>query len=488
MVLKTKKHPATQSAASPFSAWRFRPTTQKGRSLNVEAESDRARVIFCEAFRALHRKAQVFSLDGRFSSRTRLTHSLEVSQIGRYLAQLILDDMSADAKQACGIAGSEEAFQVFVETACLVHDIGNPPFGHFGELAIKHWFDRRGEELRHRLCDGASKKEDEFNRLFKDFVEFDGNPQGFRIMTRLLWTTDEYGLNLTATQLASAIKYYCAPSEINSESPRLKKAGYFQTEAQIAEKIREVLGIEEFGRHPAAYVMEAADDIAYCLSDLEDAIANGLMTEKLVLDDIKAAVVSNFELTPFRQFLPEPNSDGVYGLGAFLGFRVGAVNYAVKSLACVFNERLTSFMSGSERPLSDMKPEVSALLAHLKSMAGRFIYCSPEVLRNEVVGSRVISGILDAFEDIIYAKRERFECMMSGRSRDDDGNHISVEHALLRQIPDGYVRSYRHAVQALAGKHQALQEWSFRAHMIVDFVAGLTDTQALEFYRLISAR
>ena len=117
-----------------ITTWRFRVTSEVGRTLAIEASSDRSRIVFCEAFRQLHRKAQVFSLEAAGSARTRLTHSLEVAQIGRYLTQVVFEIADPAVLRAHNIDDKGDIAQSFVESACLVHDIGNPPFGHFGEL------------------------------------------------------------------------------------------------------------------------------------------------------------------------------------------------------------------------------------------------------------------------------------------------------------------------------------------------------------------
>jgi dGTPase len=141
-----------------ISPWRFRVTSQSGRTIAVEASSDRSRIVFSEAFRQLHRKAQVFSLDDAGSARTRLTHSLEVAQIGRYLTQAFFEAADPSVLSKYDLQGSGDIVQSFVESACLVHDIGNPPFGHFGEVAIRHWFERKMDDLERAWCDGSQTR------------------------------------------------------------------------------------------------------------------------------------------------------------------------------------------------------------------------------------------------------------------------------------------------------------------------------------------
>lgn len=184
-------------------------------------ESDRARVLYSTAFRRLQGKTQVFPLDENAAIRTRLTHTLEVAHVGKHLASSVLERLEDEGRlEKVGLAGQYGiAFVAVVEVACLLHDIGNPPFGHFGEVAIKWWFSQY-----------VPAKNMDPDVLF-DLTHFDGNPQGFRIATRLSGKHTKSGLNLTYVQLASMLKYIGFPKDIGSPCT-LSKAGAFQTESE----------------------------------------------------------------------------------------------------------------------------------------------------------------------------------------------------------------------------------------------------------------
>lgn len=209
---------------------RRRDTTFPGRGIIVEAESDRSRLIFSAPFRRLQQKAQVFSLEPNAAVRSRLTHSIEVSQIGRFLSdkisQWLLDTNQITEEQS-------KAYVTFVEVACLMHDIGNPPFGHFGEAAISQWFKDNGKNLLDKTLDPVALSiPKNVEQVLGDFLEFDGNSQGLRIVSLLQWNNDEYGLNLTYTSLAAYLKYLRPPrgtpfSGSNSKPKFTKKAGFF---------------------------------------------------------------------------------------------------------------------------------------------------------------------------------------------------------------------------------------------------------------------
>ncbi len=430
----------------------------------------------------------MFSLEGDASVRTRLTHSLEVAQIGRFLAQVILQKLSKTDRQTLGFTDMEEPFQLFVETACLVHDIGNPPFGHFGERAIKHWFDRNENQLMESWLGSkpSRKRRDEAQKLFKDFLNFDGNPQGLRVLTRLDWSIDEHGLNLTGTQLATTMKYVCDPSGINSANRLTKKAGFFYTERQIVDCIHMNLGLEKGARHPLAYLMEAADDIAYCLSDIEDAIEKGLFDEERVLTEIDRKLATRSDLADYRKLMPERLTDGEPRIGALLIFRTGMITKIVEEAATSFIEMHQDFIQGTQPPLIEAVPRAHAMLTVLNDIARDQIYKSKLVLQNEIIGSRVLTGILDAYMPLMLASFDRLTAARDGRDIDTDERQLSVENSLCSQFPKKLLRVYDHHVKQVSHDERSFWEPFYRMHLIVDFVSGMTDHFALDFFRLIS--
>lgn len=228
-----------------------------------EFYSDKSRILFASSFRRLMQKAQVFSLETNSSVRNRLTHSLEVSDIGRTLARNTGNKLFL-AKE---IENDEiEQIQTIVECACLVHDIGNPPFGHFGEDAIKKWFSVNGRELYNSSANEPILTGTELN---EDISHFDGNQQGFRILTKLHAETDKHSLNLTFATLLASIKY---PHFLNigKKGKFSKKIGIFDVDVHVYKSICDSIKKEENKRYFLSYLMELADDICYSLSDIAD--------------------------------------------------------------------------------------------------------------------------------------------------------------------------------------------------------------------------
>jgi len=475
-----------------LSPTRFRRSTTNATSILLHAESDRGRLLFCPAFRRLQQKAQVFSLESNAAVRSRLTHSLEVSQMGRYISDKIsigLIDRGLATPEECA------ALTTFVETACLMHDIGNPPFGHFGEAAISHWFRVNGEQVIEASCNLAHHPDELENSILKkmlaDFYEFDGNPQGIRVVTKLQRNSDAYGLNLTITTIASYLKYNRmsgAPGD--STKPFTKKCGYFSTEAEMISKVREEFKYTQPQRFPLAYIMEAADDIAYCISDLEDSIEKGLVAKNNALQEI-------YE----RWQIQGPYSDTSYdSINEILDRAVCDINFTYTDFRTSLNRTLAEFsacqyLSNHEEILSGsciaLIPEDSSagrILQTLKDYCREKVYRHEKVQMVELAGYRAIYGMLDQFKCLLEASESRFSCAMKYKTKDKEGNPIIIENKLLSIFPKNYKLVYEEHKEQLDKNdpnHTQL-EWILRAHLVTDFISGMTDDFALKTYQILN--
>lgn len=253
--------------------------------LRTEFEKDYHRIIGSASFRRLQDKTQVFPLDKSDFVRTRLTHSLEVSSFAKSLGQNISKKILLDIKDE----GFQESYQADVcdilQCAGLLHDIGNPPFGHFGETVIRQWFLKN---LGRFTYNGRSLIEVLSQQMKEDLFNFEGNTQALRLVTKLHYLVDANGMNLTKGLLGTIIKYPVSSLEINKDSGNIKdkKMGYYYAEREIFADIQEALGT--YGeRHPLAYVLEAADDIAYRTADIEDAFKKGCITYGQLVQELK---------------------------------------------------------------------------------------------------------------------------------------------------------------------------------------------------------
>jgi dGTPase len=484
-----------------LSSERFRPSVVRGRDLIAESESDRGRLLFCAAFRRLQQKAQVFSMEQNAAVRSRLTHSFEVSQIGRYIADQVTKEL---AKKE--LASTEECRAIvnFVETACLMHDIGNPPFGHFGEAAIQKWFSDNGDEAIKESC-GDGKESNGLGSLDKkaikalaDFKQFDGNPQGLRIVSRLQWNSDEYGLNLTKTTLASYLKYIRSSDldcNISINSKFTKKCGFFITEEDLVKEIWRYLGYESAQRFPLAYIMEAADDIAYCISDLEDSIEKGLLQENEALTDIyKQWITLNPKndttcdlITTALKFASEGKNDKGDDF-TYTDFRTSINRVLVFYAAEKYINQHDEVLAGRLDALLAENSGAGIMLNVLKSYCRSKVYCHESVQRIELAGYAAIYGLLKHFSCLLHCSEKRFKASLDYENKDDLGNLIILEKKLLALFPDRYIKVYKHSLIALdpTNSEYKFLEWNARAHLIVDYISGMTDDYAMTTFRELS--
>ncbi len=472
---------------------RIRSSSVKHTNLVENAESDRGRVLYSAAFRRLQQKAQVFSLEPNAAVRSRLTHSLEVSQVGRYISDKIIEKS--------GISHSEisRSLAIFVETACLAHDIGNPPFGHFGEAAIQEWFKENGNNL----IKNSIKKEDKAEELLHDFIEFDGNPQGLRILSKLQWNNDEYGLNLTTTSLLSCIKYLrCAGGE-KTENLLHKKAGYFLSEENLVQQLWEKHNIdnEKPSRFPLAAIMEAADDISYCISDLEDSI------EKSVVSLYHSAKWIEKEWKLWKEKKPQDTAETIFyeidGIISKISSTWGSDLFEVSNYTFTdFRTSVTRFLVDfaarnfiqlieSDELVTTLLPEkssASAFLEILKNYCREHVYCNENVELIEYAGYTAISGLLDIFKPLLSCDKDRFRCALNSKSKDNNNQRIVLEKKLLRLFPEKHIKAYNFFSESptLRNFTEEENEWLARAHLIVDFLSGMTDDYSIELYRTLS--
>lgn len=266
----------------------------------TEHERDYDRILFSAPVRRLADKTQVFPLDEDDSVHTRLTHSHEVSNLARSIGVNLAFNLTVFP----GDIAAERNVPAVLAAAGLAHDLGNPPFGHQGEASIQDWFRQRQAEVFPEGC-GLTET------MRQDFLRFEGNAQTLRLLTRLQILNDDYGLNVTCGTLAALMKYTVGSSSADKGEKLAgrRKPGFFESERHIVEQIWEETGLSEGVRHPLTYIMEASDDIAYCVIDTEDAVKKGLVSYKDVLafihDECGADALVNSVLSKSERRYPE---------------------------------------------------------------------------------------------------------------------------------------------------------------------------------------
>lgn len=411
-------------------------------------EVDYDRIIFSSAFRSLQDKTQVIPLSKTDFVHTRLTHSLEVSVVGRSLGRLVGAEVLNKYPYLSEELGyTVNDFGAIVAAASLAHDIGNPPFGHSGEKAIGDFFSR-GK--------GLVYKESLTDKEWQDLIEFEGNANGFSLLTKSR-PGIEGGLRISYATLGAFMKY---PKESLPKKPTRdvcdKKYGFFQSDKEAFIDVASELGLlmkdrleTGFYRHPLAYLVEAADDICYTIIDFEDGINLGWIPEEHALEFLIKIVQNSINSQKYAQLTSK--EDRVSYLRAL-------------AIGSLINEVTRVFVENEERILAGDFPfaltEKCAFVAQMKdviSVSINNVYQSKEVIEKEVVGYQVIHTLLEhfctAYNNHYYGEETHYDLL------------------ILKLLPEKY-----------RGESDSVYE---RLMNICHFVSMLTDGKALELYRAI---
>jgi dGTPase len=361
---------------------------EPGRS---EFQRDYDRIIFSSAFRRLQDKTQVFPLAQSDYVRTRLTHSLEASCVGRSLGSMVGAEILEKHPVLKQNGYTEADFGSIVATACLAHDIGNPPFGHGGESAIQDWFkfDERAKVFLDEL-DSEAKKE--------DFKRLEGNAQGFRILVRLQNDNENGGLQLTCATLAAFTKYPCGSSVSGQadSSPRWKKHGFFQDDRKWFEEVASETGLlclcegEVWARHPLAYLVEAADDICYRIVDAEDGYRTGYISYEDLTERFERIVDNTEKIKRAKAMSADRQIEYL---------RAVAINKVIQQVAKKFMEAEPDFLAGRFGDNLLGYTDAGKILKDLKQLAREKAYKAGPVVQIEAAGFNVLGELISRFAE-----------------------------------------------------------------------------------------
>jgi len=466
-----------------FDSKRFSPE-----KTNVEVEtslsSDKSRVIFSSSFRRLQQKAQVFGLETNASVRSRLTHTLEVSNTGSLLAKKIADQLikKGSLKEELRVP-----FIDITETCCLLHDIGNPPFGHFGEAAIKKWFDLNWINIYSKMSSKESSliEPELSNSLINDFLYFDGNPQGLRICLRLgglPLDEDCVGLNLTFSQILASVKYNNNPDDV--KNGKSSKAGFFHSEAKKIEEIKEFFDWPH--RFPITYIMEAADDISYCLSDIEDGIEKGIITPAIFFEKLfSEEIIKNFNYKKFEVEETKKNTKH-----DFFIFKIKLCRSLINIASNLYIKNEDLIQKGCLKDLIKEDTDAYGILKALKNFSRKYLFRSKEAENIELAGYKIILGLLESFRPLLELSHEDFQDLVKAKRELTplENKKLDMEWRLYNRLPDKHCIAYHNTITQMDLKDKTFcyLEWYNRAHLVVDYISGMTDTYALETYRLLN--
>ncbi|PHV72210.1 deoxyguanosinetriphosphate triphosphohydrolase [Sporanaerobium hydrogeniformans] len=440
-----------------------------------EFDKDYDRIIASSSVRRLQDKAQVFPLQENDFTRTRLTHSLEASAIARSFGLAIGEKLVEKGE----FSEVKQIYQLssLLAVAGLIHDLGNPPFGHYGEDIIRKWFTKWfhsvefnefNEEYRRK-----NKKDSITEQEKEDFIRFEGNAQTLRIISKLQFMNDQYGVNFTYATMATIMKY---PWKSTDSRARVKnKFGFFVAEHNVANKIFEKTGIDK-GRHAATYLLEASDDIAYLLADVEDGVKKGIIDWDLTYKNIKEALKNEEQLKEIFKELDEKNKKAEENMvpGSSL---ISMQNFKVAMQGILFVDCRNTFMEYYDDIMNckfegDLlgKGKVSNLVKQLQEVTRQTCFIDREVLTLELVGENVIEGLLDRFvAAIAFSEKEPSAKVKEGK--------------LYKLISDNFI--YICKLNEEGKPEKTFENFTLydKLILITDFITGMTDSYAVNLYK-----
>ncbi|WP_417784972.1 deoxyguanosinetriphosphate triphosphohydrolase [Tenacibaculum sp.] len=430
---------------------RFGDTQKRERAQQDETrlgfEVDFDRIIFSSAFRSLQDKTQVIPLSKTDFVHTRLTHSLEVSVVGRTLGRRVGKELLERHPHLKELGYTFNDFGAIVAAASVMHDIGNPPFGHSGEKAIGEYF-KTGKGLQYK---------DQLTDLeYQDLIDFEGNANGFKILTENREGI-QGGLRLSYATLGAFLKY---PKESLPKKPTKhivdKKYGFFQSEKDAFLDVVQDLGLLKkesegvsYYRHPLAYLVEAADDICYTIIDFEDGINLGLIEEDYALEYMIKLVKDTIDSKKYHSL--QHTKDRVSYLRAL------AIGVLINEAVAIFLDNEEAILNGTfDKGLLD-KCKYEAQINDIIKISVDKIYRSKEVVEKEVAGYKIIADLLDVF---VTALNNKF-----------DNKQSNYDKLVLNLIPQEYQ-------QDKASLYDRIMQ-------ISSYVAGLSDGYAIRLHRKI---
>ena len=364
-------------------------------------EVDYDRIIFSSAFRSLQDKTQVIPLSRTDFVHTRLTHSLEVSVVGRSLGRLAGKRILEKHPHLTNIHGYQmNDFGAIVAAAALAHDIGNPPFGHSGEKAIGEYFS---------IGNGKRFEEELTPREYQDLKKFEGNANGFKFLTESRPGIPG-GIRLSYATLGAFMKY---PKESLPEKPSShiadKKFGVFQSEKAFFEEVASELGLipvgkgqeQRYVRHPLAFLVEAADDICYTIIDFEDGINLGLIEEEYALEYLIKLVKDTIDTSKYQNLVTRADRLGY--------LRALAINTLIKEAVEIFLQNEDAILAGEFHQALFEKSRYEAQISDIIRISIDKIYQSEEVISKEIAGYQMLSHLLDTFTQALLPPKDQPE-------------------------------------------------------------------------------
>lgn len=451
----------------------------KNSDLRSEFEKDYHRIIGSASFRRLQDKTQVFPLDQSDFIRTRLTHSLEVSSFAKSLGQNIGENILLYKKDAGFTPRMKEDICSILQCAGLIHDIGNPPFGHFGELAIREWFERNLPVLKFH---GKPIDEVLTERMRQDLYHFEGNAQALRLVSKLHFLVDEHGMNLTYALLNTIVKYPVASNEINPNSGNIKdkKLGYYLADEEIFKEIEKETGTNG-KRHPLTFILEAADDIAYKTADIEDAFIKGFISYHKLLEELTELQVM-YGKSDGSTFNPARLLDELYLRGkdkhvenpeeyAIKNWIVRVQGFLINCATYGFTSNYNEIMAGEYEHDLFYHTFAEKLMELLGDLAFREVFTSDTIYRMEVAEATMIDYLMERFISAVIKYDDKEEKMGT------------LDIRMVSFISSNYKNAYHFQAQGKSDEERLY----LRLLLVTDYICGMTDSYAKRLYQELKA-
>ena len=453
-------------------------SSKRSGDLRSEFEKDYHRIIGSSSFRRLQDKTQVFALDKSDFIRTRLTHSLEVSSFAKSLGQNIAQYILENHMDSEFTVEMKSDICDILQCAGLIHDIGNPPFGHFGEEAIRDWFERNLCKLTYKgeyITDLLSEQ------MLQDFYHFEGNAQAFRQVSKLHFLVNEHGMNLTYALLNTIIKYPVSSCEINRKSGNIKdkKMGYFYAEQDLYMRIAEEMGTTGV-RHPLTFILEAADDIAYRTADIEDAFKKGCISYEKLREELsiagekagagKEGKVDALSMLDYQYENALKRNMENPKLYAVQNFLVRLQSTLIFSATYGFTSNYKEIMNGTYEHDIFYGTHGEWVIKALGDIAYRYAFISKPILMMEVSAGNILDFLMNRFVPAVI-------------NYDTDESLQMMEKKLINLISENYRQIYHYYAKSAKTEEERLY---LRLLLVSDFVSGMTDSYAKDLYQKLN--
>ncbi|MCK4875293.1 MAG: dGTPase, partial [Sulfurimonas sp.] len=449
------------------------------------------RILSSPAFRRLQKRTQVFALELNASIRTRLTHSLEVGQTARFIAKTILSKLKKEGLDKYNLDELENAFVSTAEMTSLLHDIGNPPFGHFAEQTVNKWMKNNALPILNAFKASSEDTQELKEMLAKDICNYDGNAQAIRVITKL------QRLNLSYTQILSVLKYTRGAFEDRVKDAPLaylrKKPGFYYSEKDFVEKIQKKLDVKPGHRFPITYIMEAADDISYLTADLEDSVEKGILSLDEVYNLIKSECEKEgehylLEVIEDRYKEAKENEEPYQFSMFFTLVRAKLVTSLVYHVADIYLDNHEAIFSGEFNFALleyDKKSKYYKAVEILQKISAKYIYQNKDVQELELQGYTIVNGLLDIYKPLLELSSDDFEKLLQDKKID-----CFVAMRLIKRVSPKQIVAYQNDVKELDKEDEercAIFELYYRIRLITDYVSGMTDDFALNEYQVLLA-